>query len=243
MSPNSFLYHLLRGPLACAAVLATHAVGYAQGNSGQTPAANNSAARTTTPGESVAANSTPPTTFRPALLTAGVGRAPTIVAQRDLPSLRSDQQTTVLQMQADAKARVKSGDVAGAVQKLSLVNVAKADTADWHLETTQHCMQLAGQLSREGNIRDSKAVVTESLKQLDQAVALAKAATDTSGQARAHASAAVIHERYRGDPVASIASYQAALLANPDDTGAKEAVERLQRSYENRLARAKKAKK
>jgi CTP:molybdopterin cytidylyltransferase MocA len=53
----------------------------------------------------------------------------------------------------------------------------------------------------------------------------------------------VIHERYRGDPVASIASYQAALLANPDDTGAREALERLQRSYENLLARAKKAKK
>jgi len=156
--------------------------------------------------------------------------------------LRADQITTGAQVIEEANVQIKAGNASGASARLSLVNVTKPDSTEWHLETTGRLMELAARLSRTGKTADTKTVVTESLKQLDSAERVAKSAGDTVGQARAKSAAARIHERYRGDSVAALASYQSALELNPQDQGTKEAYERLKRSYENAQARAQPAK-
>lgn len=60
-------------------------------------------------------------------------------------------------------------------------------------------------------------------------------------QAQAKATAAFIHERYRGDLAAAIVSYEAALLLNPTDKTSRESLERLQRIDANLKARLKAA--
>ena len=226
MSSNPIFRCLLSGPVVCAAVFATHAVVYAQGNSAQTPAANNFAVQPSTLGVATSPNVATAGDTRPVLL-----------------ALPVDQVISSSKSLNEAKMQVVIGDTPGAVRKLATQNISKTDTADWHLETTQRLIEMAGRFSLEGNIRDSKAVVTESLRQLDQAATRAKNDKDLAAEARAHSAAGAIQDRYRGDPVSAIGSYQAALRANPADKGAKEALERLQKSYANVLARGRKDKK
>ena len=192
----------------------------AQGNSPQAPGLNNSAEKS------------------PVIVPPSAASAPS-----DLVKVRTEKVRTISEHLSEAKTQVKNGDTVGAARTLALANLCEADTAAWHIETTQRLMQVAGHLSREGNARDAKTVVTESLRQLEQAASLAKTGRDSAAEARAHLAAGAIHDRFRGDPVAAIASYEAALRANPSDAGAKEALERLQKSYANLLARGKKAKK
>lgn len=212
--------HSLRGVWLSAMVFTGCVSLFAQGNSPQAPGVDNSAGKS------------------PAIVPPVAVSVPS-----DPVKVRLDQVRTTPELVSEAKTQVKSGDTVGAARKLALANLSQADTAAWHLETTQRLMQVAGQLSREGNVRDTKTVVTESLRQLDQAASLAKTGKDSAGEARAHLAAGAIHDRFRGDPVAAIASYEAALRANPADAGAKEALERLKKSYANLLARGKKAQK
>jgi tetratricopeptide (TPR) repeat protein len=144
---------------------------------------------------------------------------------------------------ADAKTLVKGNSLAAAEAKLTSLNVAKANTADWHMETNHRLMQLADSLARDGQRSTTKGLVTQSLQHLDEAEKLALAAKDVRGQAQAKAATGKIHERYLGDPVAAIAAYQAALKLTPTDKGIEEALDRLQRSYANAQAKVKAAKK
>ncbi len=242
MSSNPIFRCLLSGPVMCAAVFATHAVGYAQGNSAQTPAAKSAG---TESASALAARFELPSSpaLQPQNLTPLPSQPLAVNAAYDLARLRPDQVLTSQQLVGDTKALVKGGDPVGAARKLATLNVAQADSAAWHRETTQRLVHLAGQLSREGSAREAKTLVTEALRQLDQAVLKAKTGKDGSGEARAHLAAGTIHDRFRGDPVAAIASYESAVRANPADAAAKEALERLQKSYANLLARGKKVKK
>lgn len=144
---------------------------------------------------------------------------------------------------ADAKTLVKGNSLAAAEAKLTSMNVAKANTADWHMETNHRLMQLADSFARDGQRSTVKSLVTQSLLHLDDAEKLAVAANDLRGQAQAKSAAGKIHERYRGDPVAAISAYQAALKLTPSDKAIEEALDRLQRSYANALARVKALKK
>lgn len=150
--------------------------------------------------------------------------------------VRGDDERKVL---VDAKALAKGNNLSAAEQKLTTMNVAKANTADWHMETNHRLMQLADSLTREGQRTTTKALVTQSLQHLDEAEKLAKTAKEVRGQAQAKAAAGRIHERYRGDPVTAIAAYQAALQLTPDDKPMQEALDRLQRSYANAQAKVK----
>lgn len=69
----------------------------------------------------------------------------------------------------EAKAAAKGGDTVSAASKLSAFNHAKPGSAEWHLETHGQLLQLAEDFSRSGKIKESKAVVAETLKQLASA--------------------------------------------------------------------------
>jgi hypothetical protein len=197
---------------------------FAQGNSPQTP---------------VAANSGPKKPDDAGVAAAAAAAA--IIPPPELAKQAADRLTTLSTVLDDAKALVVGGDVAGATRKIASTNVTKANTSEWHLETSQRLVQLAARFSHEGNLLDSKSAVTESLQQLGQAVTLAKASRDALGESRAHLVAGELHERYRGNTGAALVSYEAAVRANPEDPRAKEALERLQKSYANLQARGKKA--
>ena len=154
----------------------------------------------------------------------------------------SAEETTNFRQNLDqAKTLAKSRDIAAAEKALTKDNTAQADTPEWHMETTHKLMQAAGDLAREGN---NAAVVaslaTQSLQHLNQVCA---AATDSKAKANAKVSMAYIQERFQGDPVAAMASYQAALALAPNDKGAAEALERLQKADANLRAKIRSTKK
>jgi hypothetical protein len=136
---------------------------------------------------------------------------------------------------ADAKSQAKKLDVNSAEQTLTKNNVFKANTPEWHQETTRKLLHLAHDLAREGN---STAAVTtlanQSLQHLSQMEALAK---DNPTKARAKAASAYIYERFSGDPTSAIAAYKAALLLAPDDAATKEALDRLEKADANLRAK------
>ena len=142
----------------------------------------------------------------------------------------------------EAKDNVRRGNIVAAMAGLAGFNLAARNTAEWHLENCANLMQVAEQLTREGNKRDSASVVSESLRQLQSADRAAKAADDPAARGRAKVAAGFIQERYQGDPKAALTSYQEALELNPDDTATRATYERLRRSYETQLARAQNAK-
>jgi hypothetical protein len=171
--------------------------------------------------------------------------APTIGSGPSLapPVVRIEPGNSERKILADAKTLVKSNSLAAAEAKLTSLNVAKANTADWHMETNHRLMQLADSFARDGQRSTVKSLVTQSLLHLDEAEKLAVAAKDLRGQAQAKSAAGKIHERYRGDPVTAISAYQAALKLTPGDKGIEEALDRLQRSYASAQARVKAPKK
>lgn len=230
-----------RGSLAWVGILAGCSSLLAQGNSANTPA---NAAKNAESASALAARFAQPaaTTPLPNPIAPPAGQPVAFAVSPDQSKAAAREAALPNQM-ADAKGQAKKGNTEGAVRTLAALNLSQANSAEWHLETTQNLIRFAGELSREGSVRDSKTMVAESLRQLNEATRLAQVAKDRSAEARAHAAAAAIHQRYRGDPVAAMASLEAAVQANPDDTAAKEALERLQRSYANLVARGKKVEK
>lgn len=247
--PNVLLFP--RGALLCAAALVAHAICHAQGNSANAPGsidANQAAKKSELkPGDF---SSSAPPSDRPVaspnakILTAplAVSSSPNALSAQAL-ALRTSDFKTAQELTEDAKRQAKNQDASGAEQKLTALNRAMPDTADWHVETSQRLLQLAGQLSLEGNSKAHvTSVVTQSLAQLQQAEEKARRDKDPQVEARAKAAAGFVHERYRGDPKTAIASYEAALRVNPNDAGVKEALERLQKSLANVLAKTKASK-
>jgi hypothetical protein len=140
----------------------------------------------------------------------------------------------------DAKALAKANNVTGAENALTRTNRFQANTPEWHLETSHKLVETARELTKDGFGAAATALVTQSLQHLNQTASIA---TDARTKAQAKASAAVIYERFVGDPAAAITNYQAALQFNPDDVATKEALERLQKADAALRARIRPAKK
>jgi hypothetical protein len=129
----------------------------------------------------------------------------------------------------EAKTLAKGNNVAAAETALISLNASQTNTAAWHIETFQRLLQVADQLSREGNKSSVTAMVNQSLSRLEQASVASRTERDVRAEAQAKALIGFVHERYRGDAPAAIASYRSALQLDPDDKATKEALERLQR--------------
>lgn len=128
---------------------------------------------------------------------------------------------------ANAKAFAKSNRLKEAEDELTRHNKMPANTAEWHYETSQKLLDLAQQLAGDRNPSAVRGLAARSLDHLKE---VSNRSIDARTRGKAKALEAVIQERMLGDPTAAIASYQAALQANPGDDGTKEALERLQRA-------------
>jgi len=131
---------------------------------------------------------------------------------------------------AEAKVLAKAKNPRAAEEKLAELNASPPASARWHIETSQRLMRLADDLARDGARDAVPALVAQALQRLNDAEAAARGANDVKAQANARATAGHLHERYRGDTAAALASYQAALQLDPTDKGTREALERLQQS-------------
>lgn len=158
--------------------------------------------------------------------------------QAKLSAARPDQVNSQAKALEDVRASAARGEVSGISAKLAAFNQAKPDTAEWHLETTHQLLDLAEGFSRSGKRASSDALVGEALKALSASEAAARTAGDKAGEARAKGATARVQDRYQGDPVSALANYRAALELAPNDAGLKEAYDRLDRSYQNILARS-----
>lgn len=133
-----------------------------------------------------------------------------------------------------ARTLAKANNTAAAEQALVALNRAKAGTSGYHRESASRLLQLAGDLSREAALTPSRTFVARAQEHLTEAIRLARKPEELS---IAHMTLGYLHERYRGDLTAALASYQAALRAMPKSTAAQEAVQRLQltvKGQENR---------
>jgi hypothetical protein len=131
---------------------------------------------------------------------------------------------------AEAKALINGNNINGAEEKLVVLNASKVDTSAWHFETAQRLVHLAEEMSREGNRSGVNALINQSLVRLEQAALVGRAERESKAEASAKTLAGRLHERYRGDITAALASYRSALLIDPNDAGAKEALQRLERA-------------
>jgi hypothetical protein len=156
---------------------------------------------------------------------------------------RPEQIKTLKEATTEAGAHLQSGNVSEARSKLAAFNFAKPGTPEWHLETTARMVDIAESFARKGNAKDAKTTIGIALAELDSAGLAAAAAGDKSSQSCAKAASARLHERFRGDPVAALADFEAALVLDPSDAETRAAYERLRGSYQNMLLRTKPAKK
>jgi hypothetical protein len=85
-------------------------------------------------------------------------------------------------------------------------------------------------LAREGSPGRGNALATEILQELNEADVRGRSASDVHLQAQAKATAGFVHENFRGDIAAALASYRAAVQLKPSDKAAQEALDRLQRA-------------
>lgn len=146
----------------------------------------------------------------------------------------------IVQAHARTKAHGKltGNDLAGAEEFLTATSPFEAESIDWHFDAAHRWLDLAHELSldREGR-KSIPAAAGESLRHLNQAAAKGRERGSIPAQLAANRTAAYVHERFRGDPAAAIASYRAALALQPDDEGAREGLNRLEKSLANLQAR------
>jgi hypothetical protein len=109
-------------------------------------------------------------------------------------------------------------------QALVALNRTKPNSAAWHMETAQRIIQIVEQLSRSGKLASLPALADSALKHLTQAETLAK---DARIKAAAQELAGFVHERFRGNREAALASYEAAVKLSPGSGRASEAAGRL----------------
>jgi hypothetical protein len=136
----------------------------------------------------------------------------------------------------DAKTLVKAGNVAAAEQALTKRNLAKPNTAEWDMETTQKLVQTAQELAHDGNSSSVPALATLSLQHLSEVGTRSK---NAQMQSRAKSQAAYIYARFVGDTPSAIASYQAAVQLDPTDVASQQALDRLQSAEANLRAKIK----
>jgi len=136
-----------------------------------------------------------------------------------------DPAESFLQIMERAKALAKAKDLDTAELKLTALNAAPPDTAQWHLETAQKLNEMSNGLAREGHNDDTVvAVANLTLQHLNRASALAR---DANVHAQAEAASAIVYLRYLGDLTSAIKSYQAAAALDPKDPGIQQALSRL----------------
>lgn len=138
-----------------------------------------------------------------------------------------------------ARSRLKGNDPAGAEEYLTASNPFEPNTAYWSLDAARAWLLLADELSKESDRAGIAAAVARTLELLTVAYGQARQAGLGRMQASAKTAEAVVHERYRGDPNAAIASYRAALALQPDDLMTQETLGRLERSLAILQARGK----
>lgn len=132
---------------------------------------------------------------------------------------------------AQAKLFAQGSDATAAEEALTMLNVAKPETAEWHLETAQRLMQTAEQLARDGEPQNVAVLAARALQHLALADTRAK---NAATRADAKTLAGFIYERYLADPAAALASYEQAAQLAPETAGkAKEASERLRKTDDN----------
>lgn len=132
---------------------------------------------------------------------------------------------------AQAKTLAKGNNVVAAEAALTKLNRAKADTADWHIETAHRLLQTAEGLAREGRPRNVAALASSAVTHLNQAFTQA---SDATTRAAAKTLSGFVQERYLAAPDDALLSYQAAVQAAPQTSAkASEAGERLQRTQDN----------
>jgi len=136
----------------------------------------------------------------------------------------------------DAKQLVKAGNVTAAEQALTKRNLAKPNTAEWHMETTRKLVQTAQELAHDGNSSSVPALATLSLQHLTEVGARSQ---NAKVKARAKSQAGYVYARFVGDTPSAIASYQAAVQLDPTDVASQEALDRLQSAEANLRAKIK----
>lgn len=135
---------------------------------------------------------------------------------------------TDAQARTEAKTLAKTGQLAAAEEVLAAQSKFQRGTEQWHFSTGQALTRVAADLSREGKGAESRTLATQAIQRFEQA---ASAARDNRARATFKVAAGQVQERFIGDAPAAIASYRAAVAANPDDKGAKEHLNRLENSY------------
>jgi hypothetical protein len=125
-----------------------------------------------------------------------------------------------------AKQLAKAGNLTSAEQTLTAQSLFPANTAEWHLETSQKLMQMTVSLARDG--KNDQAVNAAANLALQHSIEAVSATSDKPTQARAKASAAFIYLHYLGDPVSALSSLRAAALLNPNDPAIQQALTRLE---------------
>lgn len=138
----------------------------------------------------------------------------------------------------NSRSAAQRDDPVTAEQLLTAVNRAQPNTSWWHVETAQRLLQLAHDVPREGRRGNSiPAIVGSALQHLAKAETLT---SDPRQKASIKSLAALIHERFRGDHVAALASYRAAAVLAADNPMAGKNAERLQRLADNQAAKPRK---
>lgn len=123
------------------------------------------------------------------------------------------------QAKAAAKTLAARGDLAAAEQALAALSRAPATGARHRFETALRLTQLAGTLSRTGDITGARAAASRALQLLVAALPLT---ADPMFKADLQRQIGFINERFLGDEAAAKAAYRSAAQLAPDNPALKE---------------------
>ena len=137
----------------------------------------------------------------------------------------------------NARVAAKQGNVTLAEQLLTGVNRSQPNTSWWHVETAQRLIHLAHDMPHRATGSIVPAIVSRTLEHLTQAESLTPV---TRQKAAIKALAGMVHENFRGDHAAALASYRVAAQLAPENQTATRAADRLQRITDNVAARSRK---
>ncbi|HVX57457.1 MAG TPA: hypothetical protein VHA37_07030 [Candidatus Saccharimonadales bacterium] len=152
--------------------------------------------------------------------------ASALPGQRNGVHMASDSENAAhVQAMEDARSLARTGNVTGVEQAIGRSITAPSGSAEWHTETARGLAEVARLMARENRPAAVGPLITRAIDHLHQTLA---AASDVRTLSRAHANIGYLDEQFVGDVPAAIASYQAAILADPKNKQAREALARLQ---------------